>query len=72
MYGYMMMMFSMIYINMQSVNSLSSKLASKEDVERIKTELTQKVEKYLGPFKKEMDEWNQRLETGAKNTNAYG
>jgi hypothetical protein len=36
-----------------------------------KTELTRKVEQYLGPLKKEIDEWKQR-EDKAKSTGAYG
>jgi phage shock protein A len=51
----------MIYFKMSSINSMSDKLANKKDV----------VEQYLGPLKKEIDEWKQR-EDKAKSTGAYG
>lgn len=35
------------------------------------SELTRKVKQYLGPLKKEIDEWKQR-EDKAKSTGAYG
>ncbi|MGH9951998.1 MAG: hypothetical protein ACRD5J_10255 [Nitrososphaeraceae archaeon] len=71
-YSHMQMLFGMIYVTMTSLNSLGEKLAKKEDVDSIKNELTEKVEKYLGPLKKEMDEWNQRSKESAKTTKAYG
>jgi F0F1-type ATP synthase epsilon subunit len=69
-YSHMQILFGMVYVTMSSVNALSDKLVKKEDVDSIKNELTQKVEKYLGPLEKETDEWNQRREESAKNTNA--
>jgi phage shock protein A len=57
----MQILFGMIYVTMSSINSMSDKLANKKDV----------VEQYLGPLKKEIDEWKQR-EDKAKSTGAYG
>ena len=59
-YSNMQTLFGMIYITMSSINSISDKLADKEDVESVKTELIRKVEKYLGPLKREIDEWKRR------------
>jgi hypothetical protein len=60
-YSDMQILFGMIYVTMSSINSMSDKLANKKDV----------VEQYLGPLKKEIDEWKQR-EDKAKSTGAYG
>lgn len=70
-YSDMQILFGMIYVTMSSINSMSDKLANKKGVEAVKTELTRKVEQYLGPLKKEIDEWKQR-EDKAKSTGAYG
>ena len=56
-YSDMQIIFGMIYVTMSSINSMSDKLANKKDVEAVKTEVTRKVEQYLGPLKKEIDEW---------------
>jgi len=70
-YSNMQILFGMVYVTMLSINSMSDKLANKKDVEAVKTELTRKVEQYLSPLKKEIDEWKQR-EDKAKSTGAYG
>jgi uncharacterized protein YlbG (UPF0298 family) len=70
-YSDMQILFGMIYVTMSSINSMSDKLVNKKDVEAVKTELTRKVEQYLGPLKKEIDEWKQR-EDKAKSTGACG
>ena len=70
-YSDMQILFGMIYVTMSSINSMSDKLANRKDVETVKTELTRKVEQYLGPLKKEIDEWKQR-EDKANSTGAYG
>lgn len=70
-YSDMQILFGMIYVTMSSINSMSEKLVNKKDVEAVKTELTRKVEQYLDPLKKEIDEWKQR-ENKAKSTDAYG
>jgi uncharacterized protein YlbG (UPF0298 family) len=62
MYSNMQTLFGMMYVTMSSINSMSDKLANKEDVQSVKTELTRKVEQYLGPLKKEIDEWKGREE----------
>jgi hypothetical protein len=64
-YSNMQMLFGMIYVTMSSINSMGNKLANKkdvnkEDVESLKTELTHKLELYLGSLKREIDEWKRR------------
>jgi hypothetical protein len=71
MYSHIQMLFSMVYLTMSSINSVSEKLSTKKDVESIKKELTHKVDEYLGPLKKEMSEWK-RSEESAKNKKIYG
>lgn len=69
-YSNMQMIFGMIYVTMSSINSMGDKLANKEDVnkedvESLKTELTHKLELYLGSLKREIDEWKRRgIESG--------
>jgi hypothetical protein len=64
-YSNMQMLFGMIYVTMSSINSMGDKLANKEDVESLKTELTHKLELYLGSLKREIDEWKRReIESG--------
>ena len=66
-YSNMQILFGMMYVTMSSVNSMGDKLANKEDVESLKTELTRKLELNLGSLKREIDEWN-RSEEKADNT----
>jgi len=61
-YSNMQILFGMMYVTMSSVNSMGDKLANKEDVESLKTELTRKLELYLGSLKRESDEWKRREE----------
>jgi hypothetical protein len=41
-YSNMQILFGMIFVTMSSINSMRDKLANKEDVESVKTELTRK------------------------------
>ena len=59
-YSNMQILFGMMYVTMSSINSMGNKLANKEDVESLKTELTDKLELYLGSLKREIDEWKRR------------
>jgi hypothetical protein len=56
-YSNMQILFGMMYVIMSSINSMGDKLVNKEDVESLKTELTHKLELYLGSLKREIDEW---------------
>lgn len=56
----MQILFGMMYVTMSSINLMGDKLANKEDVESLKTELTRKLEPYLGSLKREIDEWKRR------------
>jgi hypothetical protein len=59
-YSNMQILFGMMYVTISSINSMGNKLANKEDVESLKTELTDKLELYLGSLKREIDEWKRR------------
>lgn len=65
----MQTLFGMMYVTMSSINSMGDKLANKEDVDSVRTELIRKVVQYLGPLRKEIDEWKRREEK-VSNTNA--
>jgi hypothetical protein len=60
MYSNMQTLFGMIYVTMSSINSMSDRLGNKEEVESVKTEIIRKVEQYLGPLEKEINEWKRR------------
>ena len=57
-YSNMQILFGMTYVTMSSINSMGNKLVNKEYVESLNTELT--LELYLGPLKREIDEWKRR------------
>jgi hypothetical protein len=67
-YSDMQILFGMMYVTMSSINSMGDKLANKEDVEslktelphKLKTELPHKLELYLGSLQREIDEWKRR------------
>ena len=59
-YFNMQILFGMMYVTMSSINSIGDKMANKEDVESLKTELTHNLELYLGSLKREIDEWKRR------------
>jgi hypothetical protein len=58
----MQILFGMIHVTMSSINSMCDKLANKEDIESVRTELIHNVERYLDPLKKEIDEWKRQEE----------
>lgn len=71
-YSNMQILFGMIHVTMSSINSMSDKLANKEDIESVRTELIHNVEQYLDPSRKEIDEWKRREEEKTTNSNVYG